>query len=197
MTLKERIIHESLRLFSLKGFASTSINDILEAAGASKGGLYNHFRTKEELFSAVMSESRKNWREKNLAGLDQIEKPIEKVKKLLENYRGRYLLGSGNLPGGCIFARVSIESVELHEHSPQSAAEIIGGFMGAKAMIKRFLDQAKEAGELRDQTNTEEAADMIFSGMLGASVLFGMDKSHKNLDLTINSLIKYVESLSA
>jgi hypothetical protein len=64
-------------------------------------------------------------------------------------------------------------------------------------MIKRFLDQAKEAGELRDQTNTEEAADMIFSGMLGASVLFGMDKSHKNLDLTINSLIKYVESLSA
>ena len=196
MTLKEKIIQESLRLFSLKGFSSTSINDILEAAGASKGGLYNHFRTKEELFSAVISESRKIWRDKNLAGLNQIEKPIEKVKKLLENYRERYLLGSGNLPGGCIFARVSIESVEVHEHSPHLAAEIIGGLMGAKAMIKRFLDQAKEAGELRDQTNTEEATDMIFSGMLGASVLYGMDRSDKNLDLTINSLIKYVESIA-
>jgi AcrR family transcriptional regulator len=52
MTLKEKIILESSRLFSAKGFSSTSINEILEAAGVSKGGLYNHFKTKEELFSA-------------------------------------------------------------------------------------------------------------------------------------------------
>ncbi|MEJ2069204.1 MAG: helix-turn-helix domain containing protein [Syntrophobacterales bacterium] len=41
MTLKEKIIHESLRQFSTKGYMSTSISDILEAVGTSKGGLYN------------------------------------------------------------------------------------------------------------------------------------------------------------
>ena len=50
VSLKDRIIHEALRQFSSKGFMSTSISDILESAGASKGGLYNHFKSKEELF---------------------------------------------------------------------------------------------------------------------------------------------------
>lgn len=196
MTLKEKIIQESSRLFSSKGFSSTSITEILEAAGASKGGLYNHFKSKEELFSAVLSESRKIWREKNLAGLDEIENPVERIKKLLENYRDRYLMGSGNLPGGCIFVRVSVESAKLGDQWPHLAQEINEGFDRLKSMIKGFLDQAKDAGELRDATNTEDVADMIFSGMLGASVMYGMDRSIENLNRTINSLIEYVGSLA-
>ncbi len=39
MTLKEKIIHESLRQFSTNGYMGTSISDILEAVGTSKGGL--------------------------------------------------------------------------------------------------------------------------------------------------------------
>lgn len=196
MTLKEKIIQESLRLFSEKGFSSTSISEILEAAEASKGGLYNHFKTKEELFSAVLSESRRIWRDKNLAGLDAIEKPIEKIKKLLQNYRDDYLVGSGDLPGGCIFVRVSVESTELGDQWPHLAQEINEGFERLKSMLKGLLDKAKEAGELVDETKTEDVADMIFSGMLGASVLYGMNKSSKNLDRTINSLIEYVTTLA-
>ncbi|UCE83819.1 MAG: TetR/AcrR family transcriptional regulator [Deltaproteobacteria bacterium] len=196
MTLKEKIIQESSRLFSSKGFSGTSINEILEAAGASKGGLYNHFKTKEELFSAVLSESRKIWREKNLAGLDEIESPIKKIKKLLENYRDRYLIDSGNLPGGCIFVRVSVESAEIGDQWPHLAKEINEGFDRLKFMVKGFLDQAKNGGQLRNETNTEDTADMIFSGMLGASVRYGMDKSIVNLNRTINSLIEYIGSLA-
>jgi TetR/AcrR family transcriptional repressor of nem operon len=197
MSLRERIIQESSRLFTSKGFSSTSINEILEAAGASKGGLYNHFKTKEELFSAVLSESRKIWRDKNLAGLDEIESPVERIKRLLENYRDRYLIGSGNLPGGCIFVRVSVESAELGDQWPHLAREINEGFDGLKSMIKGFLDQAKNVSQLGLEINTADVADMIFSGMLGASVMYGMDRSIENLNRTINSLIEYVESLAA
>ena len=196
MTLKEKIIQESSRLFSIKGFSGTSIKEILEAAGASKGGLYNHFKTKEELFSAVLSESRKIWREKNLAGLDELESPLERIKKLLENYRDRYLIDSGNLPGGCIFVRVSVESAEMRDQWPHIAEEINEGFDRLKSMVKGFLDQAKDGGQFRNQINTEDVADMIFSGMLGASVRYGMDKSIVNLNRTINSLIEYVGSLA-
>ena len=104
MDLKEKIIHETLKLFSSKGFLGTSTHDILEAAHTSKGGLYNHFKSKEDLFFIVLSEARKIWRERNLAGLDQIEKPIEKVKKLLENYKDRYLKDTKTFPGGCVLS---------------------------------------------------------------------------------------------
>jgi AcrR family transcriptional regulator len=64
MSLREEIIHESLKLFSLKGFLSTGINDIIEAANTSKGGFYNHFASKEELFHVVLAEAQKIWRER-------------------------------------------------------------------------------------------------------------------------------------
>ena len=196
MTLKEKIVQESLRLFSSKGFSNTSINEILEAAGASKGGLYNHFKTKGELFSAVLRESRTIWRDKNLAGLDEIDNSLEKVTKLLKNYRDHYLLGSGAMPGGCIFVRVSVESAEFGDQWPHLAAEVSEGFDGLKSMLKGLLEKAKEGGQVADETDTEAVADVIFSGMLGASVLFGMDKSSNNLDRTIHSLIDYVSKLA-
>lgn len=193
MNLKQKIIRESLRLFSLKGFLSTSIHDILKAANTSKGGLYNHFESKEALFYAVLEEARKIWREKNLANLDQIENPVEKVKKLLENYRDRYLKDTKNFPGGCIFVALS---VELDDQRPILSHEINKGYVGLKAMIKELLDQGKILGELRDDVDTKAVTEMIFAGMLGASVIYGVEKSTASIDQSINTLIEYLETLS-
>ena len=192
MDLKERIIHESLKLFSLKGFLSTSINDVLEAAGTSKGGFYNHFASKEDLFFEVLSEARRIWREKCLAGLDEIESPIERIKKLLENYRDRYLKDTEDLPGGCIFVTFS---VELPDQRPHLAEEVNKGFVGFKAMLKRLLNEGKELGELGDNVSIGIVTEMLFAGMLGASVIYGVDKSNDCLDSSINSLIDYLEEL--
>jgi AcrR family transcriptional regulator len=192
-TLKERIVHESIKLFSLKGFLSTSTQDIMREARTSKGGLYNHFKSKDDIFYAVLSEARKIWRQRNLNGLDQIEKPVAKVKKLLENYRDRYLTDSETFPGGCIFVTLS---VELDDQNALFSRALNEGFIQLKAMIKRLLDQGKESGEIREDINTESVTEMIFSGMLGASVMYGTEKSEAGLNRCINALIDYLESLS-
>jgi len=192
MNLKHTIINESLKLFSLKGFLSTSIGDIMKAAKTSKGGLYNHFPSKEDLFYAVLSEARKIWREKTLYELDETDKPMEKVIRLLMNYRDRYLKDADHFPGGCIFVTLS---VELDDQRPHLARELNEGYVRLKAMIKRLLDQAQSVGELSGAVDTQAVTEMIFSGMLGASVMYGMDKSSANLDNTINSLIEHVRRL--
>ncbi|RPJ04337.1 MAG: TetR/AcrR family transcriptional regulator [Deltaproteobacteria bacterium] len=192
LALKEKIIRESLKLFSLKGFLSTSIHDIMEETEVSKGGLYNHFKSKDDIFFAVLSEARKIWRQRNLAGLDQIEKPVAKVKKLLENYRDRYLKDKKTFPGGCVFVALS---VELDDQNPVFSQELNEGFVRLKAMIKRLLDQGKGSEELRTDVNTEEVTEMIFSGMLGASVIYGTKKSSASLDNCISALINYLDSL--
>jgi TetR/AcrR family transcriptional regulator, transcriptional repressor for nem operon len=193
MDLKEKIIYETLKLFSSKGFLSTSTHDILKAAHTSKGGLYNHFRSKEDLFFTVLSEARKIWRERNLAGLDRIENPVGKVKKLLANYKDRYLKDTKTFPGGCIFVALS---VELDDQQPHLSREINEGFIRLKAMIKEFLDQGKISGELRQDVDTTAVTEMIFAGMLGASVNYGMQKSPAGLEQSINSLIDYIDSLA-
>lgn len=193
MDLKERIVAESLKLFSLKGFLSTSINDILEAANTSKGGLYNHFENKESLFFAVLNEAKRIWREETLTDLEQISKPVDKIKKFLENYRDRYLKDRGNFPGGCIFVTLS---VELDDQRPVLSHELNKGFAGLKAMLNRLLDQGKESGEVRKGIDTAAVTEMIFAGMLGASVIYGMEKSDACLDQAIGSLIEYLDRLA-
>jgi TetR/AcrR family transcriptional repressor of nem operon len=193
MELKERIVFEALRLFSLKGFLSTSVQDILEAAGASKGGFYNHFRSKEELFHAVLTEARRIWRDKNLAGLDELEKPVEKVKRLLTNFKDIYLQDTACLPGGCVFVTLS---VELDDQFPDLAREVNKGFDGLKAMIGRLLEQGRELGELRSDTDTQAVAELIFAGILGSTVIYGVDKSTVKLNQTINALLDYLERLA-
>ena len=145
MDLKDRIIHESLRLFSLKGYLGTSISDIMQAASTSKGGFYNHFASKEDLFFEVLDEARKIWREKNLAGLDEVDSPVGRVRKLLENYRDRYLKDTENFPGGCIFVSFS---VELCDRCPHLSEKVNKGFVGLRTMLKRHLDEGKQLGEL-------------------------------------------------
>lgn len=54
MTLKEKILEAALRVFLTKGYTPASMNDIAEAAKTSKGGIYHHFKNKEELFHHVM-----------------------------------------------------------------------------------------------------------------------------------------------
>lgn len=190
MTLREKIIRESMKLFSLKGFLSASINEILVAAGTSKGGFYNHFSSKEDLFLAVLAHAQSIWREMVIHGLNDTDSPMEKVKIILRNYKDRYLKDSEIFPGGCIFITLS---VELDDQIPHLSAEVNKGFIGFKALLKRLLDKSLETGELNPAVNTETMSEMLFSAMVGSSVLYGVGKSAERLDKSINSLIEYLE----
>lgn len=192
MTLKADIIHESLKLFSLNGFLSTSINDILDAANTSKGGFYNHFSSKEDLFMVVLAEAQRIWRQRVLYGVNDINSPTKKLKTILYNYRDRYLKDAVTFPGGCVFVTFS---VELDDQRPRLCAVVNQGYMRFKAMLNRLLDEAQNAGELDQSVDTDAVTELLFSGMLGASVIYGVEKSNRSLDRSINALIGYLDKL--
>jgi TetR/AcrR family transcriptional repressor of nem operon len=189
LTLKDEIIHESQKLFSLNGFLNTGINDIIQAADTSKGGFYNYFSSKEELFLQVLAEAQRLWRERVLAGVSETEGSFEKIKLILENYRDRYLEDSENFPGGCIFITFS---VELDDQRPHLMKEVYKGFRGFTKLMAEIFNQGIEAGEFKKDLDAEKLADFLFTSMLGASVLYGVDKSEITLDKAINPLIDHV-----
>ncbi|MFQ5854468.1 MAG: TetR family transcriptional regulator C-terminal domain-containing protein [Anaerolineae bacterium] len=122
--------------------------------------------------------------------MDEIESPIEKIQKLLENYRDLYLKDAENFPGGCVFITFA---VELADQRPHLCEEVNEGFVRLKAILKRLLDEGKEAGELNSDVSTSAIAEMLFAGMVGASVIYSLDKSTESLDSSINTLIDYLD----
>ena len=192
--LKQKIIHEALRQFSVKGFLNTSTTEIIEAVGTSKGGLYNHFKNKEELFYEALSHARKIWRERNLAGVADIERPVDKIKKILVNYKERYLPDDKDLPGGCIFVNLA---VELSDQRPHLADAVSEGFRRLKKMFKRLIDQERDSGGmLLTDSEADRVVELIFSSLLGACVMYASDKSRRNLNLTVSSMIDYLTRIS-
>lgn len=82
---QERIVEASVKLFIEKGYEQTTIQDILDALNLSKGGLYHHFKSKEEILEAV-KQKRAQYAADMLRDLIENTKAKnakEKMKKIL------------------------------------------------------------------------------------------------------------------
>lgn len=71
---KERIVDASIKLFIEKGYEQTTIQDILDALNLSKGGLYHHFKSKEEILEVVKQK--------------RAQYAAERARDLIENTKG-------------------------------------------------------------------------------------------------------------
>jgi len=81
----ERVINAALKLFKEKGFDKTSMQDIVEASDMSKGAIFYHFKSKEEVFEAAMNRAFVIAKERFYAFLGELKDDTakEKMKKLI------------------------------------------------------------------------------------------------------------------
>ena len=91
--------------------------------------------------------------------------------------------------------RIVTFSVELDDQNPHLCEKVNEGFVRLKRLLRRLLDEAKASGELDEAVDTSAITEMLFAGMIGASVIYGVDKSQASLDNSINALIDYLEQL--
>ncbi len=82
---REQILHAALQLFGTQGYEETSLQDIIDKAGVSKGGFYHHFRSKADLVEH-MAES---VMEMALATVEEVvDRPdLTAIEKLNEHTR--------------------------------------------------------------------------------------------------------------
>lgn len=61
--IRARIVKCARQLFNRRGFTEVSIDDVMAAAGLTRGGFYNHFKTKEDLFIETLNAYRRERQE--------------------------------------------------------------------------------------------------------------------------------------
>lgn len=64
---KETIIYEALSLFSDKGYDGVSMRDIASAVGIKAASIYNHFKSKEDIFNSILAEMSKRYEQAALS----------------------------------------------------------------------------------------------------------------------------------
>ena len=61
MNTKKRILDEALTLFSKKGYANVFVAEIAEAVGIKAPSLYKHYKSKQDIFNAILNEMKSNY----------------------------------------------------------------------------------------------------------------------------------------
>lgn len=78
---RQIILKAALECFTKYGYINTSMNDIVKYSGISKGGIYWHFKSKEEMFVQLIEEEYEPWLNTVHSALATTSDPIEKLKK--------------------------------------------------------------------------------------------------------------------
>ncbi|MEK4228136.1 TetR/AcrR family transcriptional regulator [Solibacillus sp. FSL H8-0538] len=82
--MKLKIIEESLNQFERQGFSATSIQQIMEATGATKGTFYYHFNSKEQLLMDFHTDYIDDLHDRLFIKLAPLSSPIEKLRAVVE-----------------------------------------------------------------------------------------------------------------
>jgi AcrR family transcriptional regulator len=77
---RQRLVELATQLFASEGYEATSIEALLDAAGISRGALYHHFSTKEQLFEAVLDSVEAQVATRLGAAAQGIADPIEATR---------------------------------------------------------------------------------------------------------------------
>jgi TetR/AcrR family transcriptional regulator, transcriptional repressor for nem operon len=124
---REKILGEAARLFALKGYHDTKLEEVLKAAGVTTGAFFHHFATKEELGFAVIDQHM----EKRRRLLEQIEKrlppqdedgPLEQVFRRLDAIE-EMIRWRDQRKGGCIIGNLSTALCDTHDGFRRRLAE--------------------------------------------------------------------------
>ena len=188
---KQKVIIKSLHLFSVKGYYNTSINDILEATSLTKGGLYGHFQSKEDIWYAVYDQAVTIWKDIVFKDIRKIDDPLKRIEKALDNDLRNYL-GADVFQGGCFFLNML---VELSGQSNTMSNRILQGIIGFSEVITRWLKEAHEKNMLKPGLNFNEIAKFIVVSINGCAALYPSIRDPEIWKLTLRQINYYINEL--
>jgi TetR/AcrR family transcriptional regulator, transcriptional repressor for nem operon len=167
---RQRIIEEAAPIFNQRGYAGCSMQDVMEATGLEKGGIYRHFESKEELaaeaFKFAISEAFRVRR----VGADAIENRLERIKYLVR----RFVDVPSPVPGGCPMMNAAIDSDDGNPVLRGLAKEAIADW---KKRLSVLVREGIERGEIREGTDPRRISNVVVAALEGALMISRLERN--------------------
>ncbi|MFL5578561.1 MAG: TetR/AcrR family transcriptional regulator [Gemmatimonadaceae bacterium] len=158
---KELIVDRALELASREGLGGITIGALAEYVGMSKGGLFAHFVSKEDLQFRVVEAAIARFRSDVVELVLAAAPGVPRLRAVMELWMGWD--GHERLPGGCPFVAFAAELDEQPGGSRDLLVEAQARWM---ALLALFAGEAVEAGELPPATDAELFAFQLHGVLL-------------------------------
>lgn len=187
---RHAIVDRAAELFNLRGYAGTSVADILAATGLEKGGLYNHFSSKDELALAAFDRAVETLRARHRAWRAGADGARATLDAFLTNFRS--MASRPVLKGGCPLLNTAIEATDAHPALRKRAREAFSELLDD---IATTVADGVARGEFEPATDCARVATLIVCSLEGAVMLSRLERDAIHMERVIDHLHGVVASL--
>ncbi|SIR15968.1 TetR/AcrR family transcriptional regulator [Pontibacter lucknowensis] len=180
---RQLIIERSAPLFNQMGYAGTSMQDIMTATGLTKGGIYGHFESKEEIALAAFEHAAGIITRMIGERIAAKESASDKLKAILQFYK-TYLF-SPPVQGGCPVLNTAVEADDTNPLLRASVVKVLNRLHKAVANI---VLQGIDRGEFRPETDPQRFSILFVSMVEGGIMLSKAYGDNKYLNTVISQL---------
>lgn len=163
---KEKFIETASRLFQIKGYNGTGLNEILKESGAPKGSLYYHFpKGKEELALESVNLAGAKIKDKIKEAMDKVEDPVEAIKLNIENLAT--IIDNEQNTRDISISLIALETYITSENLRKACEEIFN------SMEKIYADKLIKSGM---ESNNAYELGKVFTVMIEGGITLSLTK---------------------
>jgi TetR/AcrR family transcriptional repressor of nem operon len=186
---RERLLRAAFREIYRSGFQSASLETILASAGVTKGALYYHFESKEELGYAVVEEIiapdvHRQW----LRALESVNDPVDALIGIVQGISVR----PADVRGGCPLNNLAQEMSPLDAGFRKRLAMI---FQAWRDAISAVLREGQAHGSVRRDLQPADAAGLLIAMVEGYGSLAKNAQDPKVMKAGIRNIVDWLQSV--
>jgi TetR/AcrR family transcriptional regulator, transcriptional repressor for nem operon len=186
---KARIVQQAAAVFNQKGYAGSSIADIMQATGLKKGGIYNHFQSKDELAVAAFDYAVSLMSQEVWSAVKTRRNAIARLQALVSSYL--VYIEAPPIVGGCPILNTAIEADDTDSPLRDRAIAAINNW---RNLIVRIINQGIKKGEIPATIEPDAVATIIICNIEGAIMMSQLEKNPVHLERAVAHLHKYIQT---
>ncbi len=195
---RELIVRKAAHLFNKNGYHGTSMADIMEATGLTKGGIYGNFKqggdskkgVKQEIAVAAFEYAVRAVQKEVAKRTHVIENSIDKLKAVVYFYREHIF--KPTVEGGCPIMNTSIDADDTNPALREKVIEAIDYW---HQRIIYTVTKGIEAGEIKKGVNKNEFATQLIATLEGGIMIARLKNSIEPFNDTSRLLLKMIDEL--
>ena len=157
---RRRILEVAAEAFANRGYAGTSVNDVLKASGVTKGGFYFHFPSKEALALAALRHKQEQWAGTVMASVLRRPRAVEQLQAMVAA-----LCDLHEQDRSC--RAISRLCTELGDEHPELRPQLGTQLTTWMDMVAAVIRKGQDEGEIRPEVEPEVAAEIAVGSFIG------------------------------
>lgn len=187
---RETILKKSGVLFNTQGYKATSISQITDATGFTKGAIYRHFGSKDDLEKETLAFLSNILFEKLRVIIVQEKNAVDKLRgifKFFESY-----ISNPPLKGGCPLLNAAIEVDDAH---PALRKEAVKTLAVLKKSLVTILQNGIDHKQLKQDTDVAFFATLIIAALEGGIMMSKLEGNNNDIRKMIKHLNDQLEMI--